>query len=296
MTTVSAILPTYNRAATLARALASVFEQARVPDEVLVVDDGSTDDTAAVVRRFEGARLVRLDRNLGAAGARNEGIRRSSGELIAFLDSDDLWLPAKLERQLAHFAAAPTTQLLCTGITVHERSGRAADHIAAGPSSTAGWSFADFQAYPFCPTTWLIRRDVIEQAGLFDASLRNCEDLDFLARIAGRRIHLLPQVLAIKFNRHDSLDAALERTVESHRTLFSRHRRLWARTPAAAARSHRRLANMHIDAQAMAAARGALLRGLGYRPWDLRSWAMLAASIFGPRGVTALRRLGMRAP
>jgi glycosyltransferase involved in cell wall biosynthesis len=290
MTTVTAIVPTYNRADTLARALASVFAQRRAPDEVLIVDDGSldADATAAVVARFPAARRIRLEQNGGAGRARNAGVRQAKGELIAFLDSDDAWRPDKLARQLAELRDA---ELLCTGITVHERSGRVTDYPGSPPRSAAGWSFADFQAYPFAPTTWLIRRRVLDEAGGFDESLRNCEDLDLLARLAHRRIRVLPDVLAVKHNRADSLDAALARTADSYQILLQRHAAIWARAPAAAARGCCRVAHMHVDAGELAQARRALLRGLRHAPADLRSWGLLAASAFGVRGVHALRRL-----
>lgn len=291
---VSAIVPTYNRAETLARALESIFSQTRPPDEVLVVDDASTDETAATAARFPGATLIRLEQNSGAAAARNAGIRRARGDWLAFLDSDDVWAPDKLERQLARAASAPSPDLVCTGITVYERSGRCRRFSGSEPQSSAGWSFADFQNYPFCPTTWLVRRQVFEEEGLFDESLRNAEDLDFLARLAHRRIEILPEPLATKFNRQDSLDASLYRTAQSYEVLFERHARLWARAPGAAVRSYRRLAHMHLSANSVPSARTALLKGLGYRPWDLRSWGLLAATLLGIRAVDAARRIAAR--
>jgi glycosyltransferase involved in cell wall biosynthesis len=288
VTTVTAVVPTFNRARTLARALTSILEQTRVPDDIVVVDDASTDDTAAVLRQFPPVRVVHLERNGGAARARNEGVRHARGELVAFLDSDDVWLREKLARQLARFGDA---DLLCTGVRVHERGGRVADHRGAGPRAQSGWSFADFQSYPFAPTTWLIRRAVLDALGGFDEALRNAEDLDLLARLADRRIDVLPDVLAIKHNRADSLDAERDRTAASYRILLRKHAALWARTPAAAARGWRRIANMHFDAREPGAARRALLAGLRLAPTDWRSWGLLAASAFGTPGVRALRRL-----
>lgn len=293
MTTITAIVPTYNRAATLGQALASIFAQTRVPDEVLVVDDGSTDETAAVVGRFPGATLLRLGRNGGAAAARNAGIRAARGELLAFLDSDDAWLPHKLERQLPCFDD-PGLDLLCTGIAVQERDGRRRNHVAARAPSAGAWSFADFQAYPFCPTTWLVRRSLFAQEGAFDETLGNAEDLDFLARVSHRRIDAVPEPLALKFNRQDSLDASLERTAASYAILFTRYHGLWTRAPAAATRSCRRLAHMHLDAGQPARARAALRAGLRYTPWDLRSWGLLAASALGGRALAAMRQLARR--
>jgi glycosyltransferase involved in cell wall biosynthesis len=284
MSSVSAIVPTHNRAATLHRALASVFGQTRPPDEVIVVDDASTDDTAAVLRDFPAARVVRLERNGGAAHARNEGIRHAAGELIAFLDSDDVWLSHKLELQLAAFAAAPSPDLVCTGITVRGSGGAVAYHGFAGDSPPEGWSFGEFQNYPFCPSTWLVRRSVFGAVGPFDASLPNCEDLDYLARLAGRcRMRLIADPLVVKYNLHDSLDASLARTEASYQALFSRYPALWARAPQAVVASHVRLAGMHARAGDLGRARALLWQTARRHPGRPAPWLLLAASLLGRR-------------
>lgn len=292
VTTVSAIVPTYNRADTLPRALTSIFDQTRVPDEIIVVDDGSTDGTADVVRRFPQARLVRLDANGGAARARNAGVRLARGTLIAFLDSDDAWSPRKLERQLARMVQANAPALLCTGVLVHLPDGRA-PIVATGPQHPpATWSFEEFQNYAFATSSWLIARDALLALGLFDEKLPNCEDLDLLARMSGRyAIEVLPEQLTVKYNRPDSLDANLVRTAESYAILFSRHRELWARAPAALSRSYQRLANMHIRAGDMPKGRLALARAAMNLPWRLSNWALYMLSLLGRSAYLKVRRL-----
>src|SRR5689334_2160139 len=105
---VSVVIPTYNRAELVGEAIDSVLGQSRPPLEVIVVDDGSTDDTADVVGRY-GARVVYLRQpNCGPATARNVGVARARGDLIALLDSDDRWLPRKLELQVPLFADGNT--------------------------------------------------------------------------------------------------------------------------------------------------------------------------------------------
>ena len=114
--TVTVVIPTYNRKGLLPRALTSVARQTRPPDEVIVVDDGSTDDTEGLVRReFPDVRYLQQE-NRGVAAARNRGIREAKGEWLAFLDSDDEWLPQKLTRQLDELREQPEF-LLCP----HER-------------------------------------------------------------------------------------------------------------------------------------------------------------------------------
>ncbi|GAH74960.1 unnamed protein product, partial [marine sediment metagenome] len=107
--TVSVIIPTYNRAYLIGRAIQSVLNQTYQDFEIIVVDDGSTDDTEEIVRSFKDKRIgyVRHEKNKGAAAARNTGIKAAKSEYIAFQDSDDEWLPEKLEKQMKVFENAP---------------------------------------------------------------------------------------------------------------------------------------------------------------------------------------------
>src|SRR5262245_18204916 len=102
---VSIVIPTYNRANLIARSLQSVLDQSYEDFEILVIDDGSTDQTAAVVAGFRDQRIIytRLARNSGAGGARNVGIKMSKGQFLAFQDSDDEWLPQKLAKHMEMF-------------------------------------------------------------------------------------------------------------------------------------------------------------------------------------------------
>ena len=106
---VSVVIPAYNSAQTLGRALASVRRQSLKPGETLIIDDCSTDDTPRIVAAYAdiGARLITLAKRGGASNARNVGVREARGEFVAFLDADDEWLEAKLEKQMAMIAADP---------------------------------------------------------------------------------------------------------------------------------------------------------------------------------------------
>src|SRR3982074_2664398 len=105
---VSVILPAYNGARFIVAAIESVLAQTRPVDEFVVIDDGSTDDPAKIVDRFRprGVRLIRQE-NLGVIGARNRGISETTGELIAFIDQDDAWLPGKTELQIKYLTSHP---------------------------------------------------------------------------------------------------------------------------------------------------------------------------------------------
>lgn len=281
---ISVILPTFNRAHTLKRALASVFGQTRQPDEVIVVDDGSSDSTAEVVSEFPDVRFLRLEKNQGAAHARNVGIEAATGTYVAFLDSDDVWLTNKLEVQLSRMHAAPQINLLCTGITVLECHGSAAYHGFHSPIPAGGWTFRELQTYPFSPSTWLIQRSVLLEMGLFDDTMGNCEDLDFLAKMLGSKsIEFISEPLTVKYNQSDSLDASLSKTAASYEVLFSRYQHLWKKAPDAAANRCQRLADMYVSANQVENGRKVLLQTLGNQPWNGRLWGLLALSLFGRR-------------
>ena len=121
---VSVVIPTYNRAGTVGRAIASALAQTDQDREIIVVDDGSTDATAAVVARLgDAVRYVRQE-NRGVAAARNRGIREARGAYVAFLDSDDEWLPEKLDRQVTVLEREPLQRLARDGeLVVYEHRG-----------------------------------------------------------------------------------------------------------------------------------------------------------------------------
>jgi glycosyltransferase involved in cell wall biosynthesis len=166
---ISVVIPAYNAARFLLRCLKSVFAQSLKPEEVIVVDDGSTDNTAALAAEL-GATVI-SQTNSGLADARNMGIRNASGEWIALLDADDLWAPEKLERQVA--CIRPETVLVYTGIRVFDDSGvrdvrPAIDAISARKMLR--------YLNPITPSTVLVKREAFMQAGGFRKGLHACED------------------------------------------------------------------------------------------------------------------------
>ena len=205
---VSAIVPTYNRASLLRRALTSVFAQIRPAEEVIVVDDGSTDETAEMVRtEFPEARYF-AQPNRGVSAARNLGISKANGDWLALLDSDDEWAPEKLARQLEELAASPEHRI-CHTDEIWIRRGRRVNpkrrHAKSG-----GWIFE--RCLPLCaisPSSVLLHRSVLEQVGGFDESLPACEDYDLWLRACSRYPLLyVHEYLVIKHGgRADQLSA-----------------------------------------------------------------------------------------
>lgn len=185
---VSVIIPTYNRAGTITRAVRSVLDQDYSPLELIVVDDGSTDETPGILAALaEGGRLGLLRQpNRGVSAARNRGLAHSRGELIAFLDSDDEWLPGKLSAQVEYMAANPAAQLLQTQ-EIWFRHGK---RVNPGQKhlKKAGDIFLD--SVKLClisPSAVMIRRSLFDEVGLFDENLPAAEDYDLWLRIL--RLH-----------------------------------------------------------------------------------------------------------
>ncbi|HXV65552.1 MAG TPA: glycosyltransferase family 2 protein, partial [Vicinamibacteria bacterium] len=164
------MIPTHNRGDALARAVTSIQAQTVAPAEIIVVDDGSTDGSAERIRtEFPRVRVVRQS-NLGVSAARNAGIRSSNGELVAFLDSDDEWLPRKLERQLDALAASPDA-VLCHTNEIWIRNGRRVNPMKKH-RKYGGDIFE--KSLPLCiisPSSSLVSRRVLDAVGYFDESL-----------------------------------------------------------------------------------------------------------------------------
>jgi len=191
---VSVIVPAWNAAEVLGEALESVRCQTYQQLEVLVVDDGSTDGTAEVARRFcapdSRFHLIRQE-NLGVSAARNAGIRQAHGEWIAFLDADDVWLPEKLNRQLALAREEPRANFLFTNFFVWD--GRRDLYLEFPDQRTLpegnvsrGLIFDVYHGCPASMSTGMVRREALEAAGLFDPELALAEDWDLWLRVSER--------------------------------------------------------------------------------------------------------------
>ena len=184
---ISVIIPTYNRADLLARAIASVHSQEGATDrfdlEVIVADDASTDDTVAVVGRSQASRYLRAAVNAGTSAARNLGMRAATGDFVAFLDDDDAWLPWKLRRQLAVLEEDP--ELSAVYGQEIKKSDTELYVWPDAPECPSGWIFKSLlRSCPVNTSSILIRRAALDRAGYFDEALRCWEDYDMWLRIA----------------------------------------------------------------------------------------------------------------
>jgi glycosyltransferase involved in cell wall biosynthesis len=198
--TVSVVLPVFNRELSIGRAVQSVLCQTMSDLELVVVDDGSADRTSAVISRYSEPRLklVKLADNSGPSAARNAGISLARGEYIAFLDSDDEWLPSKLELQVKTIrASSATTGISTTGFRIHRVVGGCYQDTVPDPDDD--WQRQQLTMCALGPgSTLMVKRDVFSQVGMFDVALRRFEDWDWMIRcLAVSNIVICPSVLAI---------------------------------------------------------------------------------------------------
>ncbi len=199
---ISVVIPTHNRAHTLERALGSVFAQKKPPAEVLVVDDGSTDHTADLIRtKFPRCRYIR-QQNQGVSHARNQGIRASRCPWIAFLDSDDEWLPDKLAAQDRALAENPRYRI-CHTEEIWVRNGVRVNAMKKHAKS-GGHIFR--KCLPLCvisPSAVVLERSLLLETGLFDESLPACEDYDLWLRVCVRHpVLFLERPMIVKHGGH----------------------------------------------------------------------------------------------
>ncbi len=199
MASVSVIIPTFNRAYLVPRAIASVLSQTLSDYEIIVVDDGSTDGTPSSLLSFgTHIRVITHPLRLGVSAARNAGVKATTSPFIAFLDSDDYWLPKKLAEQLSFFLEHPEA-VACQTQEKWIRKG-----LAVNPKKKhlkpSGNIFS--QSLRLClvsPSAVMLRRSVLEEVGLFDETFPCCEDYDLWLRVSSRYpIYLLDEALVVK--------------------------------------------------------------------------------------------------
>ena len=204
MARVSVIIPTYNFGRFIGAAIESARAQTLTPDEIIVIDDGSTDDTEDVVRGFDGVEYIRQE-NAGVCAARNRGVEASAGELVAFLDADDVWEPTKVEKQVAIFNKDPQVGLVHCGMRefAHETGETIAMHL----NGADGW-MADNLLLWDGPVivgpggTIMVRRDVYDEMGGFDTRQKVGEDWDLCYRIARKyKVGFVPEPL-VNYRSH----------------------------------------------------------------------------------------------
>ena len=200
---ISVIIPTYNRGWIIKEAIDSVLAQEYINYELIVVDDGSIDDTHDILNSYQKNFLVLRQNNKGVSAAGNREVAAASGRFIAFLDSDDIWLPQKLSQQVDFFQSNPDA-LICQTEEIWIRN-----NVRVNPKKRhkkpSGMIFKP--SLSLClvsPSAVMIKKNLFEEVGLFDETLPACEDYDLWLRVSCRHpVHLIDTPLIIKRGGHD---------------------------------------------------------------------------------------------
>ncbi len=263
---VSVIIPTYNRRELVQRALRSVLAQTRRVDEVIVVDDGSTDGTGEALAAAFGDRIVYLRQaNAGVSAARNRGLALAHGRYLALLDSDDEWLPEKTRLQCELLDAHPDFGMVLCDVERVDAEGRVIDVLSRRVALPVdGFILGDVLRDPaLVPASLLMRRTVYERIGGFDETLATGEDLDFHLRVAREfQIAVVAMPLARALRGHDGL-SSLARTYDDY--LGVMRRAVAAAAPLVALEER----NIALAIAYRRAARGMIYQGRWAEAWRL---------------------------
>ncbi len=306
MARVSVIIPTYNHAQYLPDALESVLSQTYKDYEIIVVDDGSTDNTKEILEPYLPQINYIYQENSGQSKARNHAIRISSGQYIAFLDADDVWTPDKLEFQVRVLDLDPEAGLVFADAEVFQ------------DPQTAGASFFEMVGFPRTPITdsrevsgafeklleknfiqtgtVIARRECFEQVDLFDESLKLAEDKDMWLRIAKLyKIQAVPKVLLKKrgfsTSDYELLKRQVLKVLDKMEALYPEPTSSMSSTiRRTRARIHRDLAAHYWDQDNIQLARQECLTSFGYIP-SLETIQLLAKTICGKTGKRVVRWL-----
>lgn len=269
---ISVVIPSYNRAGVIGRTITSVLAQTLERFELIIVDDGSIDDTLEVLAGFSDRRIaVFQQRNAGAPAARNAGVAMARSPLIAFQDSDDEWQPGLLA---AHVNALKTADV--SFCQLEQRYGSARMLYP-----TAGWKLAaDVYAQllgssHISTQTLAMTRAIFTRVGGFDPAMPRFQDWDLALRLAqaGGRFHYIPEPLAIAYDSPDSLTRSVEKGIIGRQLLIGKHGEAMAAQPDALARHHYVMGSQLRSLRRFAEAREAFAAAFGLRPFHWRAAA-----------------------
>lgn len=292
--TVTVILPTYNRVGLFARALCSILSQTFPDFEVIVIENGCTDGTSAFLDTVKDMRLrrIRTEKLIGASAARNLALGQAQSEFLAFQDDDDIWLPDKLERQLAQLRAAGPEYGLCL-----------CGKIALTASGVEGcYDESRFRRLDFRLGTelvgwgviatpgWLARRELVEAVGGFDEQMPARNDWELALRLSQRA--KITYVAAPLFIQDQSHVTTMRRNPVAYAQGLKRiealHGHLWKDRPKVKARHAWVIAKGAAYSGNKQEARAWLLLSIRYQPWVVRTWLLLMLTLVDLRYIKSL--------
>ena len=200
---ISVIIPTYNRCDLLKRAINSVIKQTITPKEIIIVDNGSTDQTYQMVSSLFPEINYFIEKKRGVSAARNKGILESKSKWIAFLDSDDAWKPTKLEKQMEYSVFNQDKyRIIHTGETWY-RNKKFLNQLKKHKKSGGNIFKNSLQLCCISPSSVVLKKQIFEEYGLFDENLEVCEDYDMWIRITSKEeVGFLDSPLVLKYGGH----------------------------------------------------------------------------------------------
>lgn len=286
MPLVSVIIPTYNRAGLLKRAVESVLRQTFQDFEIIIVDDASRDETQKAIKKYNDRRLIYLRHsfNKGGGAARNTGIIAAGGDFIAFLDSDDEWLPQKLEKQLQVFAGLPPEYgLVYSGFWRIDGDTR---WYVPGEEMRpeSGSVYARLLNCNFVGTSVaLVKKRYLAKAGLFDESLPRFQDWELWLRLAGVcHFYYLEEALCHSYIVPGNISSDLPAKVKATRLIFDRYYADIKKNKKLLSDYHFRLGRDLCRLEDMPGGRSHLVQAIFACPWQLNAILALCLSLAGP--------------
>lgn len=282
--TVSVIIPTYNRAHLVGRAIQSVLEQTYQNFEIIVVDDASTDDMEEVVKGFSDQRIhyFRHEQNKGGGAARNTGVKKARGDFIAFLDSDDEWFPSKIEKQLRIFYKGNAKLgAIGTGISIYSTRHESKIKIPSGSFGNIHKKLLQGNSWPGSTSTIMIKRECFKKVGLFDELLEAGQEYDLYIRIAKHYyFDVVRELLVKKLKVAHSISSNMNARLQGCKMLLLKHSKDIPRLSQLRGRFNFEIGVILCRQNNISEARKYLLKAVIAYPFTLKYWINFLFSVF----------------
>lgn len=280
---VSIVIPTYNRADFLPKAIQSVLNQTYRNWEIIIIDDGSTDNTEGIVKSYKEARIryILHKSNLGLSAARNTGIKNSRGEYIAFLDSDDEWFPEKISCQMNIFQKEDSKcGVVCTG--GYRIKDNQIISIKSVPINIDSFN----EKFLFKNITWtssvLVKKECFKKAGLFDENLESCEDWDMWIRIAKYYKFIFLEMPLTKYVIHSGqLSENLLKKINARKRILFKYQDELKNRKFVYSHHYYKIGNLCCLSGKTREGRKYLFKGILVYPFCLKYFLCLLLSLFG---------------
>lgn len=298
---VSVIIPTYNRASLLPRAIESVLGQTFQEFELLVVDDGSTDNTEKVMEAYSKkdarVRYIKQSNSGGPARPKNTGIQRAKGEFIAILDSDDEWMPEKLEFQIKVFSQSNNPKLSVVGcdflVTENANKKESRYRVPRYGNTLRALLMRDYMGPGSC---MLYKRELFDAIGLFDERLRSGQDREMRIRIAeSYDIEFSDAYLVRYYVGHDNISTALnlELREKDWEYIFKKYKQYYIQDHKLWSEKLRYDGTRYVLLGKLQKGQRRFLESLAKYPFNVKSFASLFISLFGKKAYEAVSKYKM---